>query len=408
MSLTLAEVFDEHFKKVKFDNRLARLVYGYQLWYVNHNREHLEFFGSNLIGVQVVRFKDKDVLKLFDEVLDIDFIHLSNDIKKVPSINQDFKISSDVFNLTIMYLIHRFMTSALINDNQRKKATYDSAILFFYRTISALLSDYFRYPADPKVVQMAYANLSNKFLIKKLGSWHKVMDYRAKDLSGKEGIHYDKLVSFNNDLAIVYAINDSQGRIRDMVKSYYSEFMKVNGDGEKIASTSSTFMDAEGEEAVKEKTRSIESYVDYIKGIVSDKHSFVRDDLVGVISRMNTNSSFRMIKSVLNWMSDNSSNSKYNKTIEEFVGLSVVHSFFLLSSNVGVINMRDYPHILVTLKNLYLSTRSTDKDLTRIRELGEDIIRASQTDKVGDSLMLATRTSIILYIALRTLVGINR
>jgi hypothetical protein len=125
MSVTLADVFDEHFKHVKFDSKLARNIYLYQIGYINRNREHLEFFGSNLLGVHVVRFKDSDVLKLFEEVLDVDFLSLSDDLKKVSSINQDYKVSSDVLNLTSMYLIHRFLTSSLIVDAARKRAAYD-------------------------------------------------------------------------------------------------------------------------------------------------------------------------------------------------------------------------------------------------------------------------------------------
>ena len=408
MHITLTEAFEKHFSKVKFDSKLAKAIYGYQLGYVNSNREHLDFFGSNLLGVHVVRFKDSDVARLFDDILDVDFVGLSNSIKHVPSINQDFKISSDTFNLTIMYLIHKFFTSPIINDVQRKRAVYDCALIFFYRTIAALMSDRFRYPADPKIAQAAYANLSYKYLIKKLGSWHKVMDYRANDLTSHEGIHYKELVAFKNDLAIVYVINDSQGRLRDLFKNYYGEFIKVHSEGSSIGVTSGTYMDAEGVETVKEKVKSTEAYVNYIKNIITDGHSFIKEDLVMVIARNNSNTSARMIKSVLNWMSDSYSDTKYVKEIDEFVSSAIIHSFYMLETADRNINYKNYPKVLATLKNLYLSTRSTDNDLVRVRELGEKIVAYSQ-DKEGlsASLIMSTRTSVILYLMLRTLSGYN-
>lgn len=404
MQVYLADVFDEYFKNFKFDNKLARGLYLYQIGYINRNREHLEFFGGNLLGVQVVRFKDSDVLKLYEEVLDIDYLQLSKDISKVTTINHDYKVSSDVLNLTCMYLIHKFLTSKVINDKDKQRAAYDCALIFFYRCTAALLSYYFRYPSDPKIAQLAYANLSNKYLIKKLGSWHKVMDYRANDLINKESIHYKKLLTFNDDAATVYAINDAQGRIRDLIKNYYAEFAKVHVDGKSISTTSSTFLDAEGEETIKEKTKSVESYISYIRNTLIDKNSFINDELLSVINRINTNTSYRMIKSTLSWMVEEY-NSKNHTLIDDFVTSTIIYSFFLLNDNENITNLRDYPKILTTLKNLYLSTRSTDEDLIKIRELGEKVVTLSNKSKLSNSLVYSTRTSLILYITLRALVG---
>lgn len=404
MRFTLQEVFDKHFQKTKFDARLAKEVYKFQVGYVNNNPEHLEFFGGNLLGVQVVRFKDSDLNKFYNDVLDIDYLELSNDLKHTEGINHDWIISSDTFNLTIMYMIHRFLTSKLINDAIQKRAAYDCAVLFFYRCLAALISYNFKYPADPKIAQKAYANLNNKFLIKKLGSWSKVVDYRATELTVKDGLHYKTLYLFNDTYDVIRCINDSQGRIKDLIKNYYGEFKRVHEDGESIATTSSTFFDLDGEETIKEKTKSVESYVAYIRNTLIDKKSFVNDGLVGVIASINKNTSFRMIKQSLTWMSDNYSQKDHN-LIDEFTTLVVIYSFHLVSENELNNYLRDYPKLLVELKNLYLSTRSIDNDLIKIRELGEKIVISSSPNKLSDSLVLATRTSIVLYIFLKTITG---
>ncbi len=404
MQVTLIEVFDKHFAKVKFDAKLAKEIYKFQIGYVNNNPEHLEFFGGNLLGVQVVRFKDSDLNRFYNDVLDVDYIELSNSLKAVTAINQDFKISSDVFNLTTTYLIHKFLTSKLINENIQKRAAYDCAVLFFYRCLAALISYNFRYPADPKIAQKAYANLNNKYLIKKLGSWSKVVDYRANELLSKESIHIKALQRYNDDYAIVYCLNDSQGRIRDLIKNYYAEFKKVHTEGDGIDTTSGTYIDLDGEETIKEKTKSIESYVAYARSVIVDKKSFVNDNLVSVISGINKNTSFRMVKQSLTWMSDNYAQ-KDHDTIDDFLSMVIVYSFHLIQENDLDKHMRDYPKLLIELKNLYLSTRSVDEDLIVIRKLGEKIVKASSPNKLSDSLVLATRTSVILYIILKVLTG---
>lgn len=406
--VTLSEIFDKHFGHVKYDSRLAKAIYRYQVGYLNSGKEYIEFYGSNLLGVHIVRFLDSDVNRLFDEVLDVDYLQLCEDLKSVTDINQEYKISSDVFNLTLFYLLHKFMTSKVIDGSTRRRALYDVALLFFYRTTAALISYNFRYPADPKIAQQAYANLSQKYLIKQLGSWGKVMDYRANELIDDKSIHYKAILNYNNDTSIVYAINDSQGRVRDMIKNYYSEFAKVHSQGDRVGTTASTYLDAEGEESVKEKTKSIENYVEYIRDIVVDEHSFIKDDLLTVVSRTNANVSFKSLKTCLQWISSEYGSQKQHSLIDDFISISVVHSFHLIQYSIAPKSMRDYPAILVGLKNLLASSRSVDPELQKIRELGERIVKASFPYKVSEPLVIATRNSLVLYLILRVLTGVNK
>jgi hypothetical protein len=404
MNRTLIEAFDECFKHVKFDKNLAKRIYQFQSGYVSKNHEHLEFFGGNLLGVHVIRFKDSDVNQFYDQILDVDYQDLSISVRKVDTISHDFKVNSDILNLTLMYVLHRWYTAEGMDDKQRMRAAYDTAMVFFYRCIAALMSYYFKYPTDPKLAQMAYANLSNKYLIKKLGSWHKVMDYRANDLISKEGLHYNNLKLFKDDASVVYAISDSQGRIGDLMKNYTKEFYKVHEEGTGVASTSGSYLDADGEMSVKEKTKSVESYISYIQSCASDPASFIKDPMISVIVKINVNTSFRMVKSVLAWLVENYNQGKDHKDIDEFLRLCVVQSMYFIENNMELKNRRDYPYMLHQLKNLYLSTRTTDPEVEKIRDLGQKLIKKS-TKNISDSLVLATRTSIILYISLRAIVG---
>lgn len=403
---TLKEVFDEHFSKVKFDEKLGKALYQYQITYINSNKEYLQFYGSNLLGVHVLRFKDSDVNRLFDEVLKVDYDNLKVDIRKLTTIDHTYLVSADILNLTLFYVLHRYLIETSMDQVQRERAAYDTCLIFFYRTIAALTSYFFRYPADPKIAQAAYANLSNKFLIKRLGSWHKVVDYRAKDLSGKDGVNYRKLISFE-DTGVVEAINDSQGRIRDMYKNYYGVFKSAHTNGEGISVTSGTYIDAEGEETVKEKTKSIESYVAYMRNIIIDKHTFLKDELVSIVLRINANTSFRIVKNTITWLCDNYGDPKQNKIIDEFLSLTVVQSMYMMQNNIDPKNHKNYPLVLVTLKNLYLSTRTTDPEIDRIRELGLKIVHEANGKGISNALALSTRTSVILYLSLRSLIGQN-
>ena len=403
--LTLAEVFDRHFEGVKFDGKLAAAVYKFQIGYINANRDHLQFFGGNLLGVQVIRFKDSDVLRFIEQIFNVDYVTLVQDIRQVTTIEHEFKVSGDIFNLTTMYIIHRFLTNGTLPKTVRETAAYNVSLIFFYRCIAALMSYYFRYPADEKIAQKAYANLSNKFLIKKLGSWVKVMEYRAKDMIDEEGLHRKTLEMFNDDSKVVYVLSDSQGRIRDLVKNYYGEFIKVHENGEGIGVSSSLIIDVDGEENFKEKTKSVDAYVTYARQLITDRRGFIRDDLINVVSKINTNSSFRMIKHTIGWMFEAYSKPKEHKLIDEFMGLVIVQAMYMIENNIDRTRRKDYAYVLSQLKNLFLSTRSLDPELERLRDMGEDIVLQANGKNLSDGLKYATRTSIILYIALRVLSG---
>ena len=406
MRYTLKEAFNLIFANVKFEDTIAKGIYNFRVNYMTANKEHMEFFGGNLLGVNIVRFKDSDQNRFY-ELFELDYPDVVKEVRKVTTIDHKFRVGGDVLNLTIMYLIHRVLTSRM-SVAAKNKAAYDLAMIFFCRCAAALISANFKYPADPKVAQLAYANLSQKYLIKKLGSWNKVMDYRSKALlDPKESPHTKTLQFFEEDPKVQYAVADSQGRIREMFKGYYSEFMLVNSEGGSIAQQSAKVLDAEGEEALREKTTGPEVYVFYLREIVGDSNTFIREELLQIVSRNNSNTSSRAVRSTLEWLSINSSNTKHLKLVDDFCTRVLVQMAHFLQYNIETSRHKDLNYVLTSLKNLYLSTRSVDPDLLDIREKGEKIIELSQ-GKLSPSLMMATRTAVIMYICLRAMVGSNR
>ena len=405
--LTLLKALDGVFGQLRLDPKMAKQIYLYRVGIVTRSRDHMEFFGSNLLGTHRIWFKDVYVTEFFEGILDTPFDVVSDNIRKVTTINHTFKISGDVVNLTLMYLIHRFMLAPGLSDSQRQNAIHDLAMIFFYRCLCIIISDQFNFTADPKVAQQAYANLSMKFLIKKLGTWNKLIDYRAKALVDKnDSIHYKNLKAFDDDDEIVYAINDSQGRIKGIVKEYYSELVIVASGGNGVGINRSVATDMEGDEALREKSPGPEVYVLYIRSILMDKPTFVRDDILDIVSRRNSNASKRSVREVLEWMSDQSLNADMFKEIDSFVSKTMVLCVYYMNLQVDYKRRRDYVFVLKSLKDLFLSTRSVDPDLLLVREKGQVIVEKAM-GKQSDSLMKATRTAVIIYLCLRAMVGSN-
>ena len=398
----LKEVFDDLFSDLKVDSRFVNAVNKYQVEFINRNQDHLEFFGGNLLGVHIIRFKDTDVNKFYDEVLDLDFTYVKNKVKEVTTINHDFKVAGDAFNLTMIYLIHRSLISEFLVKDKAIRAATDISLIFMYRSICAIHNYYFKYPFDRRVAQEAYRRLSGKFLIKQLGSWHEVLMYRTKALLDTKGVHYPHLTNFKDDDSIVYALADTQGRIKDIIKNYAIELYRVHEEGGSISTTSSTGVDLEGEDTVKDRVGTIDNKIQNLKSIISDKDNFIRADQISIIFNISTNSSPRTMRIVLGWMSDNYQVVKHSKDIDGFISKVVYLTFFFIEKNIPINKRKDIAYVLKSIKDLFLSTRTSDSDIIKVRELGDKISKAS-IGRASKTLIQSTRTAIILYIALRAL-----
>ena len=402
---TIKEVLDNLTEHVKFDKALIGKLYSYHQRFLNQGDEYLKFFAGNLIGVHVVRFRVVDIQRFYHDVLGLDMLHVKKEIATITTIDHRYVITSDDMNLMLMYIIHRIASSTTLSESDRQRGVYDAALIFFYRCLVIRQSEYFHFPADEKTAQAAYSELSNKFLIKQLGSWAAVMDYRAKDLINPNGLHMKNLTLFEDDDLITYAISDGENRVRELYKSYCAVFHKTHSSGSQIGKSSSTIVDVEGVEKIRDKICKAEQAIALLQNTVHDRQTFVRQDLIDIITDINSNTSRRMVTQVLEWMSENYMKPQWHKKIDEFIRLIVIHSYHLVS-DMGEAEMNDLPTLLVTLKNLYLSTRSTDAELMKIRKIGSELIKPA-AGKVNSSLEMATRTSIIIYITLRSLLVVR-
>ena len=398
---TLKSVFDKHFEHLTYDAILAKRIYNFQLDYLNSSKEYLEFYSGNMLGVHRVRFKPSDFDKFMYEVLEVDAEQLDKDLDHVPSVMKINSVTSDVLNLSVVYLMHMFMNSNKLNEKERHRACYDIASIFILRSFAALISDYFRYPAEERIVKIAYGNLSGNNLIKKLGTWFKVVDYRANSIIDKQGIHY-KTIKYLLEDKVHYVISDSKDRVKDIIKNYYKEIVRVRDSGDTMGTISNLAMNAEGEMGIVDKINRTENTIVAIKTLISN-NNLVNENILYLVASINTNTTAKSIKEVITWIGVNYTTGN-NKLIDDFIEESVKYTHYLLKYKVKNSSSKDFSRILIELKNLYLSTRNEDSDLLRLRDLTGDLVNKARTKKTSNSLFLATRTSVLLYLAILTLI----
>jgi hypothetical protein len=400
---SVKEVFDVTCAHVKFDRHLYLQACQLQEGFVNKKQEHISFFGGSLTGVDIVRFTDADRDKLFDLMLQADEDHLRELIANVrhpngeSTINQDFKIASDVFNIACIWLIHSFHHSTHLSAEERHDAKVRVCLYLMYRFLTSLLFHYFKYATSKEIAQATYDKLNNKYTLKQEGSWGAALTKIAEGLMGPDSKPFrDKIDKLADDYEIVLMLNDMQSRVKDMLKNIYKVFMNVHANGERV-STNSTFQDVEGELELKDQTKSVGKYTDYLKRIISDQPAFIVDGLVDVVANIVHTMSPRLLYQTLAWSSDNYKG-EHDSVITAAIDLVMEHAIdYLHQQGISYHRVED---VLTALRGTYMSSRSTDARLLKAREDVEKLVQLA-TQSRNSNAVASVRTGWMLYIVAR-------
>jgi hypothetical protein len=403
MADLIKTIFEKGVDSLAVDAELAKKLKLYQTEFVNKNSDHSEFFGGNLTGVHVVRFTDQDKVKWFD-MIQADEDKLQDETDQVPAVKSSstgevFKVAGDALNLSCAYLLHKLHNETKLSAALRREAMIDVLLILQFKFLTGRLYQHFRFPADRAVAEATYMVLTNKFSLKVYGSWLAVLTARAEDVLSPSSIHFQAISKFNDDELIVRMLNDIQGRIRDMLKNIYNVFRQVHADGLKIRTTSS-IVEYDGMEALKDKTKGVENYTRYIRSVASDKNSFIKQELLDIVLTIAASAGEKRVKMVLEFICNN-----YLKTtgpnVDELLTDSMVHSFSYLAENKGSIRGNiDLATLLVRLKNIYTASRSTDPLLMKLRNDAEVIVMKA-IDTNSKNVVASVRTATLLYIVAR-------
>lgn len=396
---SIKAIFDEECAHLKINRDFIKKLINLEAAFVNKKQEHVEFFGGALTGVQVVRFTEDDRNKLFIDILEANDLELEERVHKLPAIETHRIVSSDIFNISCVWIMHAIENSPYLDDDLKYEGKIRICSYLQYKFLTSRLFRHFRYPADAEIAAATYASLSYKYALKVHGSWGAALRARAEAVVNDKSIWYDVIKKMNSDDRVVQMLNDVQGRIRDMLKNIASVHYEMAERGVKIL-RSSALVETDGEMILKDKSKSLSNYLRYINSIITDKNSFIRQELVDVIaSVMPTMSPANLVK-VLEWSSINYRHLTDNQ-VEKSVELIMEHIFEYLTSNKSTLrNKSDLTGLISKIRGIYMSSRSSDEKLMKIREVTEMIVKSSTKIK-GPSSIAATRTGFMLYVVLR-------
>lgn len=400
MTKNLKEVFSEEMKRLSIDSSLVRDIGKYERNFVNRSEDHVTFLGGVLMGTPPLRYHQSDRNTWFDEILKADDVVLKNEINAVPHIDPTHKVATDAFNLSVVWLLHAMTNSQKLSARQKEEGMLAALRVMHYRYLSSLMSHYFRYEPDRSVVEATYAALSYKFALKREGSWAALIEARCRDIISPDGIHAKTIQRFDNDDQIQYVLSDTQGRIREIVKKMYKVFDEVRKSTTRVKSRGS-LVQIEGETHVRDLIRGQSALKRYAHTVMEDKSTYIRPELLRIVSDAMHTMPERHLESALEYMADNYGR-RGDRNVGDLIDEVVLHALDFISDNRREFSRSmDLALLLSRLRSLYMSSRSTDPALLKMRKLSLSIVKKSVKSN-NESLLASIRTGIMMYIVLRT------
>lgn len=399
MSDSIKKVFEDECGHIQINKKLVKDISRYVNKFINKNEEHVNFFGSNLLGVYTVRYLPTDRDRWFDDVLDIDDTSLTDSLYELEVINEEYKRISDVVNLSSVWLVHKLLNSKTLSKQDAQKAAVDVIFMLQVKFVTSIFAHYIKYPVDPEVAQLVYESLSRKFGLKQHGSWNAFLLARSKEIISSNSIHYKTFLNLNDDEAIFYVITDIQGRIKEVIKKMMSLLIQINNNKGRISSVSST-VEINGEVILKDRKNAATTYKKYIHSVIQDPNTFIRGEVVKVtLDAMHTMPE-KLFLELLKYVSINYGQ-KNSGEIDVLVDELMLHAFDFLSKNRYLLKGNiDLPEFVSKLRNLYMAPRMVDEGLIKAKDISVSITSKAVNSK-NKAVLSSLRTGLQIYIVLR-------
>ena len=391
---------------ITYDKAFYIQLMKFRLGWVNKNPNYALFLGGNLLGNIPIRFSSADDDMFFIDILGVDESVMREDIYKLKGINKAWKVTSNPMYLTLVYLMHKYSDKPT---DLLQAAITELYYIFAYKAFSSLVSYFFKFDADEGLARAVYERLSNRYLIKELGSWHKVFEHRARDvLPG--GLHWARVKNLNTDNS-TRIIMDLQTRLRDIVKNIFRVLIEVRDNNEKIHS-SSLIQTGEDNDSIREVINSPSRIIEYGNRIAGMPSDFINYKVVSFVNSImsqhaDNNEKFNALLKLIseNIQQINEKHKKLNpNTHDTFVG-DIINITIEYNARKGISN--DYfgnVHSMLLNMKGFLSSSSVNNPLVKnikyiTSTYAQKVLNTTVPWKVSNMTI-----SVILYIFARAVI----
>ena len=362
---------------------MAREISRWRILYENRD-QHAEALNTPLLAVHRIKFMPKDSDALFDIVgaSRSEFV----EVIRQSSINNDFIVSSDPYNLLTMWVVYKFFNSNLAQ-TVRMKVCEDVLFMLLVKFFSSLVGHWFPYAPRKDIMEATIDSLSDKFDIKKKETctWKLVLEARAKELLDPKNIHYSTIKTFIPDLKVTYVLTDTQTRMRTKLRLIVQAFHEMKAKGGAIVDSSIMEDDKEsGDIRVKDIENNFDTMIVSVSNRILNVNQFVRSDFIKVACAKTAQTDPGMMRNALVRISTIASY-QYKKHKQEDIDKNGNYAGYLVLVRnliqavyrqcvLDKVNLRSKLAILDKATNLFKSSRVAEPSIVKVKSSVERLI----------------------------------
>lgn len=381
-------LYGRHFKNVKVDKYLVKELRKLRIAWCQKSDDYINFLASNLTGVYVVRYSDIDENKFY-RLMRVDARALKKETHMLEDIDPTRNISSNSTYLSFVYLMHRF---SLLSDKKiRDEGMRELHFLCSIKALGSMFYRFFPFAADPNAAKAVFEALSNRFIIKQVGSWQKVIDYRSNDVL-ENGIYYDRIKNINTEYGTKIVAGIHSG-YKSMLIYIYGVIMKIDKSKDSIGLTS-IIESLEDGDHIRDNIDSPSLMTDYLVRILPYPNDLINGDLIHLVVVISKNISKDALRDVIHYSSKN-----YTHEDKEMYSQILENSVAYLTSKRVIDPTKDIMKSLNMLKGYWSSGNKENIKLkNKIR-----VYCYKATGRKTSWLLSSLTISFIIYIYLRTI-----
>lgn len=392
--MKIYQAFDEVLGEVKLNAKFAKKVYLYTQRYIQESQEHISFFGDYAVGAEAITFKTRFANELFDDILGVALKDCMDARKKAPEIVLSRKVTSDTYSLVCFYLARRVILENSLPKKKLERLRHDLMLLFCYRTISALHNRYYQHLIPEKLSKAIKNRMPNQFILKRLGSWKRYMEYRADKVFDKDRKELNRLLS-NSDESFLAVIVKTQGAIRGTMKSLYKVYLAAKGDDSNV-SKRSIGISIDGEEEISDMTKDTTANTNKVLVHLANRTGFTDNRIIEAvcdeyISKYKPSEMKEMLLAIHTQMLMKGGSEVTSLVRDTLAFYAKVHTQMDPRKRTTKVDFMRHIRGVVT------SSRSTDADLLSLRSRYTKLIQRA-TKKHNRAYVVKSRLSIMMYV----------
>lgn len=394
-SKALKQAFDNVFKNLKIDLALCRRIMNYTSAVFTRSG-NIEWFGSNLLGVDLIKFLSSDKERFFDEVVQSDEYYIESEIGRSGVINQEWNVGGDTFNLTVVYIIHRLIPEF------KNKTFYDAAeslvtLMQFVFYTSIYWNFFQNKPVDLPAAEAAYSQLSLKFDIRRMGNWGLHLKDRSEHFLSPNYSNFEHIRKFDIPAYVVRWITDLNTRSRQTVKDYYNVLDQVRRSNSRTI-TQSSKIELNGETIVRDKVSAFNNAKENLFEASMSYSSFYRDSLFRVVLAYVPKASPEALRKLIRYIPELPLGKK-REAVDSIMEDTLAHAFDYVATNR--FDFKDVGSFLERMKSLYQAPKSQNEIVLSLRTRVEALAK-KETHLKREVDLAAVRTALLLYFLIRS------